>query len=362
MNHKPLTTYCPKCGEKTSITLDHCEYCGCYLRKMKKPIYRKWWFWVIAVFVVFMIIPTSGGDESEAAEKEETNISEVSKPDSSNKTSTNTNSNEKNEPTKNPTETKTDKGESKATVSIKQQILLDREGVRITAVEYVTDTLLGDGVKILVENNTDQNLRIGCETLIVNNYMINEWFYTNVAAGKKVYDTIKLYSSELNASGIENVGQIELSFYVRDSETYDSVFESDLITITTSMYSTMDTIPNDDGFELYHSEDVRIVGKYVDEDSFWGSSVLLYIENKTDKTIKVSCENMSINDYMVDGYMFTTIYPQKMIIDTITVFSSDLEENGISSIDQIELTFHVVDADTYKTILDTEPIAFSVNK
>lgn len=39
--------------------------------------------------------------------------------------------------------------------------------------------------------------------------------------------------------------------------------------------------------------------------------------------------------------------------------SSDLEANGITSIDDIELKFHICDAESYETIKDTDPITFS---
>ena len=43
----------------------------------------------------------------------------------------------------------------------------------------------------------------------------------------------------------------------------------------------------------------------------------------------------------------------------ITVFSSDLEENGIESIDEVELKFHIYNADSYDTIADSDAITFS---
>lgn len=46
-------------------------------------------------------------------------------------------------------------------------------------------------------------------------------------------------------------------------------------------------------------------------------------------------------------------------LDDITVFSSDLEENGIEAIEEVELKFHIYDADSYFVIADSEPITFS---
>lgn len=389
MATQPLTIACPKCGERTSITEDHCEHCGCYIRnaKSKKPLHHKWWFWAIIVIVAIWILPFGSSDDSDTeADDKATNISEpADKSDNAGKdnpnrspnyssstnhnkvtndsSSTNTNSTPKPESssTAKPSNAPSEEDTSTET-TIQQQVLLDQDGIKITATEYIVDTLWGDGIKVLIENNTDQNIRVGCNTLIVNNYMINDWFTTTVAAGKKVYDTIDLSSTGLKEAGIKNVGQVEVGFNVYNSDTYDDILDTDVITIKTSEFDNMDTTPNDAGFELCNTNGVRIVGKYVDEDSFWGSSVLLYIENNTDKIIRVTSEYMSINDFMVDGYLWNNIYPGKMAIDDITVFSSDLEENGITTIEQIELSFHVIDTDSYDTIFETEPIAFSVNK
>jgi hypothetical protein len=121
----------------------------------------------------------------------------------------------------------------------------------------------------------------------------------------------------------------------------------------------MDTTVNDAGTELYNEGGIRIVGKTVDENSFWGTAILLYCENTSGKNVGISVDDMSINGYMMDPYFSTTIYDGKKSIDDITIFSSDLEENGITSVDDVELKFHIYDNDTYDTIADSDAITFS---
>ncbi len=252
----------------------------------------------------------------------------------------------------------TDSSSSKA-VTIDQQVLVDQNGIVITAQEYVTDSFWGDGVSILIENNSDQNVTIGCTAMIVNNYMISDLFSEDVAAGKKANSTIYLSSSELEAAGIDTVGQLEIYFHVYESDTWDEIFDTGVVTIKTSAYDDMDTTPNDIGTELYNSGGIRIVGKTVDENSFWGAAILLYIENNSGRDIGISVENMSINGYMISALFSTSVYDGKMAIDDITIFSSDLEENGIDTIEDVELTFHIYDANTYSTIADSDTISFS---
>ena len=248
---------------------------------------------------------------------------------------------------------------AKVKESITEQVLFDVDGVKVTAKEYVEDKIWGDSIKLLVENNSDKDWTVGCDALIVNNYMISDLFSCTVAAGKKANDTLHLSSSDLEAAGIDTVGQIEVYFYLSNPSTYKIEKRLDLVTIKTSEYANMDTTPNDAGKELLNKDGVRIVGKYVDENSFWGASILLFIENKTGKKIVVHCDDLSINGFMVTGYFSSTLYDQKMAIDNITLLSTQLKENNITSVDEVELKFRVSDAETYKTLFETDPIKFS---
>ena len=244
-------------------------------------------------------------------------------------------------------------------VTIEEQVLVDQNNIVITAKEYVSDSIWGDGVKVLIENNSDQDVSVGCEALIVNDYMITDLFSSSVAAGKKANETIYLSSSELNAAGIDVVGKIELYFHVYDASSYETIFDTDCATIQTSEYDNMDITPNDAGMELYNEGGIRIVGKTVDENSFWGTAILLYCENTSGVNVGISVDDISVNGFMMSPLFSTTVYDGKKAIDDITIFSNDLEENGIESIDEIELKFHIYNADTYETIRDSDSITFS---
>ncbi|MBO4477946.1 MAG: hypothetical protein J5757_06415 [Lachnospiraceae bacterium] len=248
---------------------------------------------------------------------------------------------------------------AKVKETITEQVLFDVDGVKVTAKEYIDDSIWGEGIKLLVENNSDKDMRVGCNALIVNNYMISDLFSCTVAAGKKANDNLYLSSSDLKAAGIDTVGQIEIYFYLSEASTYVNSKNLDVVTVKTSEFANMDTTPNDAGKELLNQDGVRIVGKFVDENSFWGASILLFIENKTGNKIVVHCDDLSINGFMVTGYFSSTLYDQKMAIDNITLLSTQLEENGITSVDEVELKFEISDAETYKTIFKTDPIKFS---
>ena len=247
---------------------------------------------------------------------------------------------------------------SKSLPTIEEQVLLDQDGFKITAIDYEKDSIWGEGIKLLLENNTSNDAVFTCNALIVNDYMINNLFACEVAAGKKANETIDLYSAELQAAGIDNVGKIEIYFNAFDSD-WNNLFENVCAEIHTSAYESMDTQANDAGMELYNGNGIRIVGKTVDENSFWGTAILLYCENSSGRNVCISVEDMSVNGFMMDPAFAANVYDGKKAIQEITLFSSDLEANGITSIEEVELKFNIFDLKTYETVAETDPITFS---
>ena len=276
---------------------------------------------------------------------------------SDNSDNENTNSENGNDNADNGNDSAADR-QSSATPTINEQVLLDQDGIKITATEYTTDSIWGDGIKLLVENNSQTDYTIGCDALIVNDYMITDLFSADVAAGKKSNETMYLSSSELEAAGIDTVGKLEMYFHAYDS-SYNNIFKNVYSEIQTSEYANMDTTPNDAGTELYNQNGIKIVGKTVDENSFWGTAILLYIENTSGENVEINVDNMSVDGFMLSPIFSTTVYNGKKAIDDITLLQSDLEENNITSIDHVELQFHIINAETYTTITDTDAITFS---
>lgn len=243
--------------------------------------------------------------------------------------------------------------------TIDEAVVYNEGGIKITAKEYVTDSIWGDGIKFLIENDTTKNIMVGCNALIVNNYMISDLFATEVAAGKKTNETMTLSSSQLKAAGIDVIGQIEVYFHIYDTDTYDNIADTDCVLIKTSLYDQMDTKADDSGEVLYDKDGIKIIGKYVNDSDFWGAAILLYIENNSDKNVVIQADNVSINGFTFDSAIFSsTVYAGKKSYDDITLFSSELEENGIKSVDEVSLKFKIINPNTYDTISKSDEITF----
>ena len=62
---------CKNCGNEVNKKAVICPNCGC---KIKKPIFKKWWFWVIIVILVILIgFPSGENDNSVASDSPQIN-------------------------------------------------------------------------------------------------------------------------------------------------------------------------------------------------------------------------------------------------------------------------------------------------
>ena len=246
-------------------------------------------------------------------------------------------------------------------ISISEHVLVDKDGIKITAKSLVTDDFWGQGIKVLIENDSNIDISVSCDSIVVNDYMVNELFSATVAAGKKSNEVIYLSDSDLKEAGIKTVEQIEVRFLVINSSTYDRVFLADNAIIKTTAFSGGQFAKNDEGKELVNKDGIRIVGKYVKNDEILGKEIILFVENNTDKDITLYCDDLSVNGFMMTALLAKTVNAGKMSIVGISLFSDDLQKNDIKEVKDIELKFRVGDAVTYSNIFETGVISFSVS-
>ncbi len=247
-------------------------------------------------------------------------------------------------------------------VTIDEAVIFEHNDVIITAKEIVTDSIWGQGIKILIENNSSSDVVVSCDALAVNGYMLTDFLYETVTAGQKSNSTIYCLSSDLKNAGISNIGEVDVWFYLLNPDTYERTYESsEPSVIKTSAYDSIDSTLDIGGTEILNQNGIKIVAKYVDEDSFWGKSVLIYAENNSGSNVIISCDDESINGFMIDGYYYASIKDGYKSFDTLEFFDSTLEENGIDKIDNLKLKFSCIDADSYRTIFESDYVEISTN-
>lgn len=89
---------------------------------------------------------------------------------------------------------------------------------------------------------------------------------------------------------------------------------------------------------------------------FISTKVKLLIENESGKDITVQTRNVSVNGYMVGASMSAAVVNGKKANDDLFIMSSSLEKDGISTIADIEFSFHVFETDNFNSLFDSDII------
>lgn len=244
-------------------------------------------------------------------------------------------------------------------ITIEEQVLYDENDIKITATG-LEDSWLGTELQVLIENNSSQSITIQARNANVNGYMVPTVMSADVAAGKKANDSLTFETSGLKECGIDNIATMEFLFHIFDSESWDEIVDTDVITVETSIAESYTQTYDDSGEVLVDTDGIKIVGKGLsDEDSFWGPGVILYIENNSDQNVTIQVRDVSVNGFMVDSSMSEDVVAGKKAMSAVQFFSTDLEENSIDDITDVELYFHIFNLESWDTIFDSDVISIS---
>lgn len=243
-----------------------------------------------------------------------------------------------------------------ADITLDEQVIFEKDGIRVTVKGMANDDFWGPGIKVLVENESAQNITVQTRNCSINGLMMEPMFSCDVAAGKKANDTILFMNTQLETAQISVIANVEFYLHIFNSDTWDSMMDSDVISLKTSATDHVQTY-NDSGFLAYDDGSIKVViQKLNSEDSFWGSDVYVYVENNTSSNITIQARDVSIDGFMVSPIFSCDIAAGKKAYDTITFMESDLEDNGITDISQLELKFTIFNSDTWGNIADTDTI------
>lgn len=205
-------------------------------------------------------------------------------------------------------------------------VLVDQNGIKITAVDFEYDDLHQcDALKLRVENNTDQDVFFSSEEVKINNSLtLPNYVAMSVDAGESQEDYLDLESGYLQMAGIDKLGQIDITYYVEESENYDPIFTPDSpLTIKTNYADEMSEAASvQEGTEIYNDNGVRVVAvgrtsQSVDLD------IMLYVENNTDSKIWFYVDSAEVDGTECNAYTTSSIDAGCKGFDPMTIYDTD---------------------------------------
>lgn len=240
-----------------------------------------------------------------------------------------------------------------------EQVIHDSDGIRITVKGMEENTMAGTRIRVLVENGTDRNIAFSGDLFVVNGVTMPGYLYTEVAAGMKSNDAIELYPDALNAAGIQEIGRIQgYDARIVDTDSYETL-EKVPFTLETAYAQGLKYTPDESGVELFRAEDITVIAQVISEE-FYGRTARLLVRNDSDEDIIVEAENISVNGYTVDAWLYDVVCEDTVRYCQLDLFETGLAENGIDQIDTITFRLNILDAEDYETIARSELLTVEV--
>lgn len=192
------------------------------------------------------------------------------------------------------------KEEAPAEVTMEETVMLDQNGVTITA------TGIKDGdVQIKIENGSDRRIGVCPKQSFVNNYILtdyNEGFfetivYTEVNAGvaliaepgETAEGESRLLGYEAEKLQLENIGLVEGALFVFDADTCELLVATELTEMKTSAYDKMDGGVMPDEVELYNANGVVIkAGNMQYNKEYDRYEFDMYVDNQSGSDIHIT--------------------------------------------------------------------------
>ena len=200
-------------------------------------------------------------------------------------------------------------------LTIEEAVIFDQGDIKITAKSIDTDGMFGPEIKLLIENNSSTDITVQSRNASVNGYMIETMLSADVAAGKKVNDELVFMNSDLETAGISTIADVEFSFHIFNSDTWDTIIDSDMISIQTSAAANYEYTFDDSGFLVYDDNGVQIVVKGLSEtDSWLGPEIIVYMSNTGTRNATIQVRDVSVNGFMVETIFSSDIIPGKHAI------------------------------------------------
>ena len=216
--------------------------------------------------------------------------------------------------------------------TINEAVLVDEQGVKITAKELSYSAYSAD-LHLFIENNTDKELSFYAGTLSyslnsINGYMIPDGYISeDVAPGMSANETMSFDLDQLLAYGITDIADIGIGFNI--TAHYEDYLKTGPLEIRTSIVDSYDynkdtfkeamngsAVSNAYGFTIdYKAEDVlfddqgvKILNEFVITNKDGEQSLLMEVENNSEKDLYVLQSDVSVNNISVSGGLWDSEY------------------------------------------------------
>lgn len=232
-----------------------------------------------------------------------------------------------------------------------ERIIVDNENCFFSIKGMRDDEIWGYTWDVYLENRTDKTMMFSLNDVCVNGFVCDPYWAEEITAGMKSNASISWMDNSFEQNGITNLTEVEFVFSVSDSDDWlaEPVLKEKYVVYPQGeeAVEAFERIPVEGEQIVVDNEYCTLIVTGFAEDDIWGYGMNVYLENKTDKKVMFSTDNVAVNGYMCDPYWATTIPAEKRSNTALTWFSNVFEENGITQVEEITGVIKVCDEETF---------------
>lgn len=120
-----------------------------------------------------------------------------------------------------------------------------------------------------------------------------------------------------------------------------------------------DIVFPEQGTILYAGEGLEVVTSWLDDQSI-PDTIPVYVRNETGDNLVLAVRDVILNDCMSGGtYLHCEIRDGRTATTNLRLSRSDMERAGITTVNQLRFCLDVMEKDSYKTLLYSDPITLA---
>ena len=251
------------------------------------------------------------------------------------------------------------------TPTVGDQPVYEDKNIKVTAHGINYAPIAGPEIHLTVENHYDKDITVQAPYAVVNDYMISPELKIDVPAGKTVSGNLRLPYFSLAIADITQIRVIEFSLSVEDSRSYKKLLTTDVCALSTSAASsTPDEAVSDPASQpIYDKGGIKLELRGVNTARPYsdGPELTVYMENNTGRTVKILTEDVIVNGCEMTSVMNRGLLPGKRAVDIVPFYRMDLDEYDIKTIDGVQVSFTIRDAESWEEIASTNLIKVTLD-
>ncbi len=179
--------------------------------------------------------------------------------------------------------------------SVATTTLLDANGIKVTATGMNYSGFFGPELKLLIENNTGVDLTFQARDVSINGIMVTDLMSVDITSGNKANTTLTFASNSLRQAEISGIANIAFYLHAFTTAGWDTYYDSPIINVYTSIANTYAQKYDSLGAVIYNKGGVKVTAKGLSDDaSFFGKSLILFIENNGAHSVTLQTSNSSM--------------------------------------------------------------------